>query len=179
MLHCSVYVSSKTKISGSHEAKARKLTADLINRAIDIAEDFEESVRVINDLAREDNWGFRAWTWDVNLFNRRQQEHQREYKVNLARALWEYRTLEKLSAIDDVMIDHDQSNYSLTLVRKYKETQLDALYSLSKLVTPLRDSAGATIARRFSDYMSSTVSTDYDAVVACYITSDSAFSMHK
>ena len=39
------------RTGGGHDVVAKKLTADLINQAIDIAEDFDEGIRIINDLA--------------------------------------------------------------------------------------------------------------------------------
>ena len=82
---------------------AKKLTSDLINGAIQIAEDFDESIRMINDLAAQDNMGFRSWTWEVEHFNTKQKEYQRSYRTDLARALFLYQTGDKMEAVQEVL----------------------------------------------------------------------------
>ena len=52
---------------------------------------------------------------------------------------------------------HWRSDFTLSMVLKYREEQRDALYSLSQIVLPLRDSAGASIAATFADYMGPTM----------------------
>lgn len=37
--------------SGGYEAVAKRLTSELMNKAIGITEDFDQGVRIINDLA--------------------------------------------------------------------------------------------------------------------------------
>ena len=106
----------------------------------------------------------------MELFSRGQKEYQREYRANLASALFKYRTQAILAEVREILADHSNSDYTLRKVRKYREEQTDALQSLRRLVLPLRDEGGASLATQFSDYMGPTFSLKYDAVVALIIT---------
>ena len=88
--------------------------------------------------------------------------------MSLARALYEYRTLDRLDAVEEILQGHQASSFTLDLIRKYREEQTDALNSLSNMVLPLREE-GATLATQFSDYIGPTLSMHYDAVVVLII----------
>ena len=192
-------------LRGDFQAVARKLTAELLNQAIGIMEDFDQGLRIINDLAAaclssqgfpwfsfgfalelvmvpslincryfcrwpqaRENMGFHAWTWNVELFNRGQKEYQRDFKARLSQALLAYRTLDQVAEIETVLQEHVSSQYTLDLIRQFREEQTDALQSLLSLVLPLQEE-GATMATRFSEYIGPTLSLHYDAVVVLVI----------
>ncbi|CAE7229645.1 unnamed protein product [Symbiodinium sp. CCMP2592] len=153
-------------LDGPGEKIARKITKDLVNKAVNVAEELDESLRIMNDLSARDNHGFKSWTWGVESFKQQLQNHQLEFKANLSRALYKHRKSTIQNYVVEALDFHYTSNFTKAAVQKYQEEQYDALHSMSSLVMPLEEDGGATLARRFSDYMGPTMSADYDAVVA-------------
>ena len=71
--------------------------------------------------------------------------------------------------MNDILAQHYASNFTIDLIRKFREEQTDSLNSLAQLVLPLRAEGGATLATQFSDYVGPTISVNYDAVVVLVI----------
>eukprot|EP00931_Biecheleriopsis_adriatica_P039523 TRINITY_DN2259_c0_g1_i1.p1 TRINITY_DN2259_c0_g1~~TRINITY_DN2259_c0_g1_i1.p1 ORF type:complete len:1156 (+),score=163.57 TRINITY_DN2259_c0_g1_i1:68-3535(+) len=143
-----------------------ELSNDVISRAADARSEFDEGLRLLNDLADEDNLGFLAWTWEVEAYRTAFQVFEVEYKTNLSSALVEFRRGGDMSAISDILNNFRNSMFTLPLVRKFSETQFDRLVSLRKMVSGIEAEGGVQMATRFSDYMANTFSSDYDAVIA-------------
>eukprot|EP00931_Biecheleriopsis_adriatica_P044148 TRINITY_DN25228_c0_g1_i1.p1 TRINITY_DN25228_c0_g1~~TRINITY_DN25228_c0_g1_i1.p1 ORF type:complete len:1212 (-),score=132.07 TRINITY_DN25228_c0_g1_i1:153-3728(-) len=144
-----------------------ELSNDIISQASDTRAEFDEGMQIINDLADEDNRGFLAWTWEVEAFRAEFEVFEVEYKTNLSAQLINFRRGDsEISAISDILNNFKNSKFTLPLVRKFSETQFDRLISLREMVSGIEAEGGVQMAKRFSEYMAKTFSSDYDAVIA-------------
>eukprot|EP00931_Biecheleriopsis_adriatica_P020121 TRINITY_DN13529_c0_g1_i1.p1 TRINITY_DN13529_c0_g1~~TRINITY_DN13529_c0_g1_i1.p1 ORF type:complete len:1257 (-),score=118.27 TRINITY_DN13529_c0_g1_i1:62-3832(-) len=143
-----------------------ELSNAIISESADIGAEFDEGMTILNDLSDEDNRGFLAWSWEVEAFRTAFKAFEIDYKTNLSAALISYRKGEKdISAISDVIQNFRHSQYTVALVRKFYQNQMDSLISLREMVSSVETEGGVKMATVFSDYMAMTFSSKYDAVI--------------
>eukprot|EP00931_Biecheleriopsis_adriatica_P018464 TRINITY_DN12938_c0_g3_i1.p1 TRINITY_DN12938_c0_g3~~TRINITY_DN12938_c0_g3_i1.p1 ORF type:complete len:1254 (-),score=164.63 TRINITY_DN12938_c0_g3_i1:110-3838(-) len=144
-----------------------ELSNDIISQAADTRAELEQGLRILNDLIAEDDRGFLAWKWKVEAYRTAFNVFEMEYKTNLSAGLISYRRGDSdISAISAPLDNFRNSEFTLALVRKFSESQMDILVSLREMVSSIEEEGGVQMAKRFYDYMAKTFTSSYDTVVA-------------
>jgi len=145
----------------------RAITSEMVDRAVAISDELDESETLINDLLSIEVDGFLNFRWEVESWLSDMRSWRGTYINDMKGAILVHRNSSSdTNALSAVLAAYEASPYTLLQVRKGFEMRQDTIMNLKAMVKPLQNEGRITVAESFSDYQAPTLDGTYDRVYA-------------